>query len=136
MRQILKKNCHLEVAHIDHVKSDQSGIQPDVCLRELVSSEVACVGQDLLHSVQSSKHLPHCLVIRLLLCGKASTIHSIIDAPGRENTRGSLFRLIRQTNIAGTAVAYTLSQVVLVLSFWNLFSSYSLVTCMDSYISL
>jgi len=31
-------------------------------------------------------------------------------------------------------MAYTLSQVVLVLSFWNPFSSYSLVTCMYGFI--
>ena len=71
----------LEVANIDTVKSNESCIQTDVRLGEGGASEVALTGEDLLHSIESSEHLPHCLVVGLLLGGKSSTVHSIVDIP-------------------------------------------------------
>ena len=72
---------HLEVAHVDTVKSDESCVQADICLSEGGASEVALMGQDLLDPVKGGEHLSHCLVVGLLLGRKARTIHSIVDVP-------------------------------------------------------
>ena len=72
---------HLEVAHVDTVKSDESCVQADICLGEGGAGEVALTGQDLLDPVEGGKHLPHCLVVGLLLGRKTRAIHSIVDVP-------------------------------------------------------
>ena len=69
------------MANIDTVKSDEGCVQTDVRLGEGGASEVALTGQDLLDPVESGKHLPHCLVVGLLLGRKSGTIHSIVDVP-------------------------------------------------------
>ena len=72
---------HLEVAHVDTVKSDESCVQADICLSEGGAGEIALPGQDLLDPVEGCKHLPHRLVVGLLLGRETRTIHSIVDVP-------------------------------------------------------
>lgn len=69
------------MANVDTVESDESCVQTDIRFGEGGASEVALTGQDLLDSVESGKHLPHCLVVGLLLGGKTSTVDSIVDVP-------------------------------------------------------
>ena len=69
------------MSDIDLVKADQGSVESDVCLCELGSSEVALASQDGLHAVQSSKHLTHCHVVRLLLRGKPCSIHPVVNVP-------------------------------------------------------
>ena len=78
--KILQFIC-LEVSDVDLVKADQGSVESDVCLCELGSSEVALASQDGLHTVQTSKHLTHCHVVRLLLRGKPCSIHPVVDVP-------------------------------------------------------
>ena len=70
------------MADVDLVKADESCVESYVSLSELVSCEVALACQDGLHAVQSCKQLSHCHVVRLLLRGKPSSVHSIVDIPG------------------------------------------------------
>ena len=74
---------HLEVAHVDTVKSDESCVQADICLGEGGAGEVALTGQDLLDPVEGREHLPHRLVVGLLLGRKTRAIHSIVDVPNK-----------------------------------------------------
>ena len=74
-------HVYLEHADIDLVKADQGSVESDVCLCELGSSEVALASQDGLHAVQSSKHLTHCHVVRLLLRSKPCSIHPVVNVP-------------------------------------------------------
>ena len=67
------------MAHIDTVESNESRVETDVCLGEGGASEVALTRQDVLHPIESGKHFSHGLVVGLLLCGKTSAVHSIVD---------------------------------------------------------
>ena len=74
-------DTYFEVTNIDHVKSDESGVQTHVSLSEGGASEVALTGEDLFRSIESSKQFPHSFVVGFLLGCKTSTIHSIVDIP-------------------------------------------------------
>ena len=72
---------YFENTNIDHVKADKSRVQTHICLCEGGASEVALMGEDLFHSIESSKHLSYSFVVSPLLCCKTSTVHSIVDIP-------------------------------------------------------
>ena len=71
----------LEVSDIHNIKSRQGSEEPDVSLGDGGPGQVAPFRQDLLHSVQPSKHFPHGCVVGSLGSGKSSSVHTIVDIP-------------------------------------------------------
>lgn len=69
------------MADIDTVKACQCCVESDISLSECGASEITTSGQYLLHTIESSKHLTHGLVIGFLFGGKTSSIHTIVDVP-------------------------------------------------------